>query len=222
MIKNGLSPNPSPKERGDNIQNVTRIPFYKFVSFCIVLLLPTIVVAQDVDYKELNWERISTNQTRMIVLGSWGAANLAGGLVGYATANTQEWKAFHGMNAIWGGVNALIAVGGYAGARKEAEKEYNFDQAYDRYKATKRLYLINAGLDVLYIGTGIALDAASANFKNPQMWSGFGKSIAMQGVALLIFDGVMYGVHQRDNKQWVKALSGLTVGPNRIGYTVRL
>jgi MFS family permease len=179
------------------------------------------MLAQDVDIKLLNNNRIQTNKAGMFVLGSWGAANIAGGLAGYAIADNAEWQSFHAMNAVWGAVNGLIAVGGYIGAKRELTLDYSMDEAYDKYKSSKRLYLINAGLDVLYIGTGAALMAYAPGFRKPQMWSGFGKSIAFQGIALLVFDGVMYGAHQGKNRKWIKALGGLGMTSDGIGYIYR-
>lgn len=187
----------------------------------VLCMLHLHMLAQDVDIKLLNNNRIQTNKAGMFVLGSWGAANIAGGLAGYAIADNAEWQSFHAMNAVWGAVNGLIAVGGYIGAKRELTLDYSMDEAYDKYKSSKRLYLINAGLDVLYIGTGAALMAYAPGFRKPQMWSGFGKSIAFQGIALLVFDGVMYGAHQGKNRKWIKALGGLGMTSDGIGYIYR-
>lgn len=189
------------------------------ITFLILLCAAETSFAQTATYQQLNNIRISTNKTGLITLGSWGAANLAGGITGYAIAGNAEWKSFHGMNAVWGAVNGLIAVGGYLGARKEATKEYDFDEAFRKYQSSKRVYLINAGLDVLYIGTGAALMHYASKTNKPQMWSGYGKSIAFQGIALLVFDCTMYGVHLQHNKKWHRALSGFTINSDGLGYT---
>lgn len=201
---------------------VLKLPLMKFS--CIILiafLYASATCAQESDYTLLNNQRIQTNTTGMVVLGSWGAANVAGGLSGYFIASDKEWQAFHGMNAIWGAVNGVIAVGGYIGARKEAGKDFTAETAYERFRSGKRLYLINAGLDVLYIGTGAALTAWAPQSNNNPMWSGFGKSVMLQGVALLIFDGVMYDVHCSNNKNWQKVAAGFTFTGNGLGYVYR-
>lgn len=173
------------------------------------------------DFEQLNNTRIQTNKTGMLILGGWGGVNIAGGLTGYAIAKDTEWKSFHGMNAIWGTVNGVIALGGYMGARKELKKDFNENEAYARYQSNKKLYLVNAGLDIVYIGSGIALCAYSNRFNNPDMWSGFGRSFVFQGIGLLVFDCAMYAGHQQHNKKWVKAVSGIGFTGNGISYVYR-
>lgn len=191
----------------------------------IALLLATMVYAsacaQDMGYETLNDKRIKTNKAGMLVLTGWGGANLVGGITGYAIADDPEWRSFHGMNALWGGINGTIGVLGYLGARKEANKSFDKDEAYERFKQSKKIYLINAGLDVLYIGTGAAFIGFSDEFQTPSRWRGFGKSIIYQGAVLLVFDTIMYGLLQSDNKQWVKLVSGIQFTGNGIGYVYR-
>ncbi|MBZ0100056.1 MAG: hypothetical protein K8F30_13305 [Taibaiella sp.] len=177
--------------------------------------------AQSYDFKELNLRRIETNRTGILVLGSWGGANIVSGVTGLAVSDRTVWQSFHGMNAAWGAVNGVIALGGYMGARKELQKDFNYDEAYSRYKSNKRLYLVNAGLDVLYIGTGIVLSAYSTQFRNPDLWLGFGRSFAMQGLGLLAFDCAMYIAHQKHNKRWVQAVGGIGFTGNGFSYTYR-
>lgn len=122
------------------------------------------------------------------------------------------------MNAIWGAVNLSIAGLSYAGVKKDMRRQIDCDAMLHRYEATKRLYLLNAGLDVLYIGTGITLNAYSDEFSYAARWRGYGKSIAFQGVALLIFDATMFSMHQKQDKNWYKLLQGVCVTGNGIGY----
>ena len=155
----------------------------------------------------------------MKVLGSWGLISVAGGTIGYFTAKQDEWKYFHEMNVLWGVVNTGIAAMGLAGVHKEMAASMNYKQSYDRYLANKKLYLINAGLDVLYIGTGVALNEYGQKAKNSQaIYTGFGKSIAIQGIFLLLFDDVMFAAHQRYNSKWYILMSDLRFTGNSIGF----
>lgn len=192
-----------------------------YIATLLALLVSTVDYAQDISYEALHEKRIKTNSTGMLILTGWGGANLAAGITGYALADDMEWRSFHGMNALWGAVNGTIGILGYMGARKEAGKEFDKDEAYARYKQSKKIYLINAGLDVLYIGSGAALVALSDEFNKPLRWSGFGKSIIFQGAALLVFDAIMYGILQTNNEQWTKLVSGLHFTGSGIGYTYR-
>ena len=112
----------------------------------------------------------------MIVLGSWGLANIAAGGIGYFTAKQDEWKYFHEMNFLWGVVNTAIAGIGLADVKNELAAKLSYQKSYTRYLATKRLYLINAGLDILYIGAGVGLSAYSTTAKNgADIYKGFGR-----------------------------------------------
>lgn len=172
----------------------------------------------DAAFAQLNDRRIATNKTGMTILGAWGAANIVGGVAGALASTDQEWKSFHTMNALWGAVNMGIAGMGYMGARKEAGQTLTCDKMLDRYESGKRLFLINAGLDVIYIGSGMALISYADDLDNSARWRGYGKSVAMQGIFLLVFDGTMYALHQHKNKQWYKLLEGVCVTGNGVGF----
>lgn len=173
---------------------------------------------QLISFDSLNKKRIKTNTLGMAHLGAWGAVNVAAGGVGYFVSSDREWKSFHGMNAIWGVTNLAIAYMGYRSAKNEARKTLTIDEELHRYEQNKKLFLLNAGLDVLYIGTGVTLHAYVDQFEDTDMWSGFGKSIALQGIALLIFDGTMYTLHGKQDKKWYKLLQGVVVTGNGVGY----
>ena len=175
----------------------------------------------DAAFAQLNERRIATNKTGMTILGAWGAANIVGGVAGVLASSDQEWKSFHTMNALWGAVNLGIAGMGYMGARKEAKQTLSCDKMLDRYESGKRLFLINAGLDVAYIGSGVALSAYADDLNDSDRWRGYGRSVTMQGIFLLVFDGTMYALHQHNNKQWYKLLQGVCVTGNGVGFNYR-
>ena len=187
-----------------------------FLFACCSILPVSAQVSTD-EMKSLNLQRINTNRAGMTVLTGWGAANTVAGIAGYLIADSKEWRAFHGMNAIWGITNAGIGLMGLAGVRKEMKMESNCSDMLQRYESTKRLFLINGGLDFFYIGTGVFLKEHAKTQTNPTLWRGFGNSILIQGIFLLLFDGTMYAAHQGKNKKWYKALNGLCVSGKGIG-----
>jgi hypothetical protein len=168
----------------------------------------------------LNRIRIKTNSMGMKVLGSWGVANIVVGGAGYFTENSSsQYKYFQGMNAIWGIINTGIAGMGLAGTRKEMAAQTNCADRLKRYEATKRLFVYNAGLDLAYIGIGACLTQhADVVTAHEEVWRGFGKSFIMQGAFLLVFDNVMFAMHQKQNKKWYRLLNGVCVTGNGIGY----
>ncbi len=168
--------------------------------------------------KNLNNLRLQTNKRGMTILSTWGTVNTVAGGVGYFTANTQEWKAFHSMNAIWGITNLGLGLMGRYGVKRELAADYSCGELLHRYEADKRLFLINGGLDFLYIGTGVFLKEQAKTRTNPATWNGFGNSILIQGIFLLGFDATMYFSHQSKDKRWYKLLNGLCVTGNGVGF----
>ena len=191
-----------------------------FLSLCCYAPLSQ---AQEVSFKDslaaYNLHRISITRTGMKVLGSWGIVNIAGGAVTYFTTTQDEWKYFSEMNVLWGTVNTGIAAVSLAGIRREMEAKMDYRQSYGRYRANKKLYLINAGLDVIYIGAGIGLTAYAQNTNKDQpIYSGFGKSIAVQGIFLLLFDNIMFSANQLDNSKWFRLMNEIRFTGNSVGF----
>ena len=191
-----------------------------FLSLCCYAPLSQ---AQEVSFKDslaaYNLHRISITRTGMKVLGSWGIVNIAGGAVTYFTTTQDEWKYFSEMNVVWGAVNTGIAAMSLAGIRREMAIKMDYQQSYGRYRANNKLYLINAGLDVIYIGAGIGLTAYAQNTNKDQpIYSGFGKSIAVQGIFLLLFDNIMFSANQLDNSKWFRLMNEIHFTGNSVGF----
>ena len=158
----------------------------------------------------------------MLVLTSWGGANLIYGLIAQSQTSGTD-KYFHQMNAMWGGVNAAIGFMGYLGSRKN--KELSLSQSVRAQYASEKTFLFNAGLDLAYIGGGLYLHERSKSVnKNPSRLKGYGGSIIMQGAALLIFDVTMYSIHHKHGKKLLKFLdkSSVYFAPGQMGMVVKL
>jgi hypothetical protein len=178
--------------------------------------------AQEISFKDslaaYNLHRIHITKTGMEVLGSWGIVSITGGAAGYFTAKQDELKYFSEMNVLWGVVNTGIAAVSLAGVKREMAAKMEFQQSYGRYLSNKRLYLINAGLDVLYIGAGIGLTAYGQNQKkDPAIYTGFGKSITVQGIFLLLFDNIMFSANQLDNSKWFRLMNEIRFSGKSVG-----
>jgi hypothetical protein len=180
--------------------------------------------AQGISFKDTiaayNLHKIKINKTGMIVLGSWGLANIAGGGIGYFTTSHEETKYFSEMNAAWGVVNTCIAGFGLAAARRDMAAKLNYEESYHSYVANKRLFLINAGLDVVYIGTGVGLALYGQHAgKDQYLYTGFGKSVIIQGIFLLLFDNVMISAHQLDNSKWFRIMNEIRFTNSGVGFS---
>lgn len=169
--------------------------------------------------RSLDTQRIYTNMTGMSILGGWGLLNMSAGIAGAVTARPGELKHFHQMNAIWGAVNLGIAGLGFLGARRELTAPHDPARSVQRYAANKKLYLINASLDAAYIAAGAYLvNRASRSDGNADLYRGFGKSLILQGAALLAFDAAMYSAHRSRSASWNRLMQGLTVSGDGIGW----
>src|ERR1043165_8847820 len=112
--------------------------------FLCLCFLSTLVAQAQIDkdsIKYLNDLRLNTNARGMNVLSAWGAVNTVAGGIGFLAAKDKEWKAFHGMNAIWGVTNLGIGLMGRMGVQRERTIDLSCGKMLQRYESTKRLFL---------------------------------------------------------------------------------
>ena len=160
------------------------------------------------------------NRNGMLVLTSWSSANILSGL-GYFVSNHPEEKYFYAMNAGWGLVNLSIAL---PSLYEKGKKSENKTELIENQKKIERLFVINAGLDVLYMGGGLMLADYASKSSNPDkaaMFSGFGKSIVLQGAGLFVFDLSMFLVNKNYRKKNLMPLlknSEISLSTNSFQY----
>jgi hypothetical protein len=144
-------------------------------------------------------QRIQYNKKGMLVLGSWSAANIITSAFAANTSNRQAHY-FHQMNIMWNGVNLALAGLGYLGATKEKSDNINLTNVLGHQSKTEKLFLFNAGLDVAYVTTGFYLKERANSNTNPDKLKGYGNAVAAQGGFLLLFDAIMYAVHNKHGR----------------------
>lgn len=162
----------------------------KLICFSLFLLLVFPAWSQT-SYTGFHEKSMEVNQTGMYILGGWAVLNMAGGAIGWAN-NSASAKYFNQMNLFWNTVNLSIA--GFA-----IYNNFNTPtlsepgQVLQNHIKTENLYLINAGLDILYLGTGFYLKHLSERKpKRHDLLLGYGNSIVLQGSFLFVFDSVMW------------------------------
>ncbi|MEO8711071.1 MAG: hypothetical protein ABI405_03050 [Parafilimonas sp.] len=165
--------------------------------FILIMMLSYIhVFAQD-SLSGFNYSRNHITITGMKVLGSWGIANIGIGAAGWASSHGGANKYFYQMSTIWGVANLGVSVLGFSGAKRNLTKQLNAADNLKAQQAIEKTFLINGSLDVLYVGAGIYLNSHGETRNNDQL-KGYGSSVIMQGIFLLLFDGTMYKL-QRTN-----------------------
>lgn len=164
-----------------------------FITVLILVISVSVAEAQN-DYYSFYEKSVNINNTGMVVLGSWAIANIAAGAYGWAN-NSGQSKYFHQMNLFWNTVNLSIAGFALYSNFSGDISSMTASEMISEHSKVERLYLINAGLDVLYVGTGFLLKHfAENNSKRHDLLKGYGNSVILQGSFLFVFDLVMWGI----------------------------
>ncbi|MEP1304246.1 MAG: hypothetical protein ABJM22_00010 [Balneola sp.] len=152
----------------------------------------------DISTQSILKKSISTQKSGMIVLGSWATLNIISGSVGFFSSS-ESVKYFHQMNAAWNIVNLSIAGFGYHGVSR-LDPNLGYTEALEKMRSFDKILLINAGLDLAYIGAGAWLWKRGIN-KSSDRQIGYGKSVILQGSFLLLFDTALYLIHNKNTQK---------------------
>lgn len=193
----------------------------KFLSFLLLLLsVSTKIFSQNVTLPTFNQERLDLNRKGMTVLGSWAGANLITNGILLANASGRD-KAFYQMNIYWNVVNGALAG---LSLLQKSKNQVNMSafQTLEEQNSTEKIFLLNTGLDVAYVVGGVYLLEKSKNStSNQDMLKGYGQSVILQGGFLLLFDGIMYGVHRSHLKKGRVIFENLSFTGNSFGLNIR-
>ncbi len=86
---------------------------------------------------------------------------------------------------------------------------------------TENLFLINGGLDIVYVGTGFLLKHLANNSqKRHDLLKGYGNSIILQGSFLFTFDIAMWAIQRSHRLQFLQNIElSLASLPNLNEFT---
>ena len=125
-------------------------------------------------------------------LFGWGIVNVAIGTLLLLAEN--PFPRGLGVQALaWGSINAAIAAFGQSRLPRKLHRllrRHGANAARIERRTLRRLLLINAGLDVVYIVAGLLL----VTLVPGPFAAGNGWGVVLQGAALLLFDAV-HGVY---------------------------
>ncbi|MCG8348682.1 MAG: hypothetical protein MI924_13005 [Chloroflexales bacterium] len=135
------------------------------------------------------------------ILLAWGVGNA---LIAPLALFRRDpfWRQF-GMQAFtWGAIDAALAVSGRRSAAHKAEQherdELSAADARREAAQFRRILLVNAGLDVLYVASGLW---TARRFRDRRDRQGIGMGIAVQGAFLLVYDvALAWDVGRRLNR----------------------
>ena len=166
--------------------------------------------------QNFNKERAQIDKHLMIGLGSWATSNFVVSGIGWATVPKSEAYYFHQMNVLWNTVNIALAVPGYLKAKNDV-RTLTLSETNKAQRKTQNIFLINTGVDVVYISSGFLLrNSAQSNLSNKDRFNGFGNALFLQGGFLFIFDLTAYAIHKCHGN---KFLNKLEKSPNGLGLT---
>jgi len=172
------------------------------LSLLIIGVLP--IFGQDSGMTDFYINSNQINTSGMYVLGGWAVANIAGGAIGWANSNGSA-KYFHQMNVFWNTINLGIAGFALYSNLNTGISLLSADEMLAKHVKTENLYLINAGLDVVYIGTGFLLKHLSnKNLNKQDLLEGYGNSVILQGGFLMAFDLIMWGIQRNQRLDFLK------------------
>lgn len=197
------------------IQKVLNI--LKVVGF---FLLVADLEAQDTLFvKKMAQQKQQLNKQAMVFLTSWASVNVLSGSAVFISHSYEE-KCFYGMNSGWGLVNLAIALPSLVSKPKTYS---DISKLTSNLRKTEKVFLLNAGLDLLYVTAGLAAMEYSKKQKTTkerELFSGFGKSVVIQGSVLLVFDGIMFQLNKNlRRKTKLKNLQPhVFVTPNRLHF----
>lgn len=167
----------------------------------------------DTSFWRQQWQqRLKLDKTHGAVLGGWGVANVATGIIGASTTSGSH-RYFHQMNVGWGVINTGLAYFIRRQVREDQMKATNPAMARMAQQRIEGLLLLNTGLDIAYVAAGWGFTERANNMaagKSRDRALGFGESLMVQGGFLLVFDVWQYVRHRRqgkameqyDEKQW--------------------
>lgn len=165
----------------------------RVVMSAILLLTAITVMAQD-GARTFGEASLAANNTGMYILGGWALANMAAGAYGWASFEGER-KYFSQMNLFWNVVNLSIAGIALYSSYSTDLITAGTEEILAKHLKTEKLFLINSGLDVGYLGAGFLMRHLSGRTeKRADLLKGYGNAVILQGGFLLVFDLVMYFV----------------------------
>ena len=150
----------------------------------------------------------------LAILGWWCLVNLLAAFVGIYFSSNWWWY-FFVMNVSWALINLAVV---YFLFKHVLFQRYRDGNTFDRFEVqyhVDKMMLLNIGLDLAYIMTGLFLYTLSLipNIYLPEMWLGFGYSVVLQGAFLFFQDHYIHWLHRINFKKAKPYLERLIVSP---------
>ena len=110
------------------------------------------------------------------------------------------WPYFWMMTVSWAAINFGIVLGllGHT-----AFQQFARGNTFDRFRVQRhieKMLLFNIGLDTAYVFAGLWLHTLGRlpDIAHPELWTGFGWAVLVQGVFLFCHDNIFHWVHRKN------------------------
>lgn len=137
----------------------------------------------------------------LVILGWWSLLNIAGGMVALIFLTGTVYY-FWMMGMIWGLINFIIVmvILDHTFYRKFRRGAF---ERFESQRHVEKLMFLNIGIDSAYVFVGLFLREHSfaCGVTYADMWLGFGCSVIIQGLFLLIQDILVYRLHRKNFKK---------------------
>jgi len=162
--------------------------------------------------------RIKSQKNGMLVLGGWALGNMAFGASQLRSTEGTSLRHFHEMNIFWNSINLSIATFGYISAMREQASD-NPLQTLKSFHQLEKAYLFNAGLDLVYVMSGIYLIERGRYTFNANIFRGTGQSLILQGAFLFAFDMFKYFSVNSKSRGVYRLMQSMQFTGNGLGFT---
>ena len=191
-------------------------------AFLLALGAAATVQAQDV--AGLVEARSAAERAHLVRVGVWGGTALLGGAALWLASDRDlnGRRAFGMQTAAWGAVN--VAIAGVALARAGDLGALDLAGALAAENRLGDILWLNMGLNVGYVAVGTTLYAVGVRtgVARPDAWRGHGAAVVVQGLGLLVLDGiVLSGVADRQGALG-DLIGSVTLAPTADGLTLAL
>ncbi len=190
------------------------------IIFFLLFSLFSLTFLQAQTHEDFYTRSLDINKSGMYFLGGWALANMATGTYGWIRYDGEK-KYFHQMNAAWNVVNAGIAVYALFDIAGTDISMLGADEVMKKHIRSENLFLINAGLDILYMAGGAwMIHAAGKNEKRRDLLRGYGQSVILQGAFLFLFDLVKFGIQYNHRQNFTETTATLGLTENGITLSI--
>jgi hypothetical protein len=145
--------------------------------------MPGVARAEDAPANDARDAFVRDQRNQMTVLGAFALGSIAAG-VPMITSSQPEIRAAGVQNLAWGAIDGAIALVALSATNNLATEQGSAAHWADERATSRRIFAINAGLDVLYVATGALLLALGKT----DVLRGTGGAVLAQGGFLLAFD----------------------------------